>query len=137
MWSIAIAFKDMENLTLANITFTNCSYNNTHTDGHFYVSALQFYDGFNLNLTEITIINAGFSIVDTVGAIELQRINVSSKLYHAKKRKYNYRLSYGGSMLWYHSCLHAAIVTISRSHFIFTNEVKIDPKENFYKLSYS
>ena len=127
-WTIALSFTRVSFLTIQNISFVNCSYNNSfsgHEEAHHVVSALHFEGGSNLTLSDVRILNGGFSIINTYEQVEITRMNVVSYLYQKVGRK-NLTHSFGGSYFNYFTCSSKLNLTISESTFEFHNEIFFD-----------
>ena len=78
-WTIAMSFTRVSFLTIQNINFINCSYNNSFSGPkliEYVISALHFEGGSNLTLSDVRILNCGFSIINTHGHVEITRMNV-------------------------------------------------------------
>ena len=121
-WTIALSFTRVSFLTIQNISFVNCSYNNSFSgygqkEREYVISALHFEGGSNLTLSDVRILNCGFSIINTYGQVEITRMNVTSHLYQKINRHTTQSL--GGSYLRYFSCDFQQSLTISESTFYF------------------
>ena len=125
-WTIALSFTRVSFLTIQNISFVNCSYNNSFTGSkvtEYVISALHFEGGSNLTLSDVRILNGGFSIINTHGHVEIIRMNVSSDLFiHRKRDNKILTHSFGGSFYRYFACGTQLNLTIVDSNFLFNNK---------------
>ena len=128
-WTIALSFTRVSFLTIQNISFVNCSYNNSFSGPkvtEYVISALHFEGGSTLTLSDLRIINGGFSIINTHGQVEITRVSVTSWLYK-KVRRDKVTQSFGGSYLSYFECTSQLRLTIIESTFQFYNEHFLSP----------
>ena len=124
-WTIALSFTRVSFLTIQNISFVNCSYNNSFSGPkviEYVISALHFEGGSNLTLSNVRILNGGFSIINTHGHVEIIRMSVTSWLSETAG-SHNLRQSIGGSYFNYFHCCFKLHLIIYESNFQFYNSL--------------
>ena len=142
-WTIAMSFTQVSFLTIQNISFVNCSYNNSFfgpKKAEYIVSALHFEGGSTLTLSDVRILNGGFSIINTHGQVEITRVNITSLLYvtESAHSKHWYQ-SFGGSYIYhkYSTCKFQMDLIIQESTFNFQRAVLLNhsmPKNDYYNI---